>query len=90
MSDPVPSVRAVRADVPECVDTVIARAMAKRPQDRFGSMDALAAALESCLGEVDGARPRDQDEDDGRSSPRLGGSLPQQPPRCSPVRLGKP
>ena len=65
IEDPVPSVRAVRADVPECVDTVIARAMAKRPQDRFGSMDALAAALESCLGEVDGARPRDQDEDTG-------------------------
>ncbi len=65
IDDPVPSVRAVRADVPECVDTVIARAMAKRPQDRFGSMDALAAALESCLGEVDGARPRDQDEDTG-------------------------
>ncbi|MGH3011284.1 MAG: protein kinase domain-containing protein [Gaiellaceae bacterium] len=65
IDDPVPSVQALRGDVPECPDAVIARAMAKRPQDRFGSMDALAAALESCLAKVDGARQREPDEDTG-------------------------
>jgi tRNA A-37 threonylcarbamoyl transferase component Bud32 len=65
IDDPVPSVRALRAEVPARVDKVIAQAMAKRPQDRFGSMDSLAAALESCLAEVDGARQRELDEDTG-------------------------
>ena len=65
IDDPVPSVRAVRPEAPACVDAVVGRAMSKRPEDRFGSMDALAAALESCLAEVGGARPREQDEDTG-------------------------
>jgi tRNA A-37 threonylcarbamoyl transferase component Bud32 len=65
IDDPVPSVRAQRPEVPARVDKVIAQAMAKRPQDRFGSMDSLAAALELCLAEVDGARQRERDEDTG-------------------------
>jgi tRNA A-37 threonylcarbamoyl transferase component Bud32 len=65
IDDPVPSVRALRPEVPARVDKVIAQAMAKRPQDRFGSMDSLAAALELCLAEVDGARQRELDEDTG-------------------------
>jgi eukaryotic-like serine/threonine-protein kinase len=51
--DPVPSVRARRPDVPARVDAVLTRAMAKRPADRYPSMAALAAALESCLAGVD-------------------------------------
>jgi serine/threonine-protein kinase len=51
--DPVPSVRARRPDVPARVDAVLTRAMAKRPADRYPSMAALAAALESCLTGVD-------------------------------------
>jgi eukaryotic-like serine/threonine-protein kinase len=65
IDDPVPSVRAVRPEAPACVDAVVSRAMAKRPEDRFGSMSALAAALESCLAEVGGVGPREQDEDTG-------------------------
>jgi len=57
VNDPVPSVRAARADVPERVDAVVARALAKRPVDRYPSTDALAAELEACLGEV--GRPAD-------------------------------
>ena len=52
VNDPVPSVRAARADVPARVDAVVARALAKRPVDRYPSTDALAAELEACLGEV--------------------------------------
>jgi eukaryotic-like serine/threonine-protein kinase len=65
IEDPVPSVRAVRSEAPACIDAVVGRAMAKRPQDRFRSMSALAGALESCLAEVGGARQREQDEDTG-------------------------
>jgi eukaryotic-like serine/threonine-protein kinase len=49
--DPVPSVRAKRPDVSPRIDGVVRRAMAKRPEDRFPSTDALVAALEACLAE---------------------------------------
>jgi serine/threonine-protein kinase len=45
--DPVPSVRAKRADVPEAVDLVIQRALAKQPDDRFASAAEMRAALEA-------------------------------------------
>ncbi len=75
--EPVPSVRAVRPEVPERVDAVVGRAMAKRPQDRFGSMDTLGAALESCEAEALEARARRRDQDTGVISPR---SAPVEPP----------
>ena len=43
---PVPDVRDLRPDVPEGVAAAIARAMAKRPDERFASAPAFAAALE--------------------------------------------
>jgi len=49
VQDPVPSVRERRPDVPPRVDAIVARAMAKRPQDRFPSMEALMAAIEGAL-----------------------------------------
>jgi eukaryotic-like serine/threonine-protein kinase len=66
--DPVPSVRALRPDVPERVDAVIARAMSKRPEDRFDSMGELAVALESCR-ESEGVREERPDEDTGVLGP---------------------
>jgi predicted Ser/Thr protein kinase len=49
LHEPVPSVRARRRDVPSRLDAAIRRAMAKDPEERFGSMDELIAELEACL-----------------------------------------
>jgi len=45
LTAPPPSVRAVRPELPEWVDRVVAKALAKRPDDRWPSMTALAEAL---------------------------------------------
>ncbi len=70
--DPVPSVRARRPDVPPRVDAVVARAMAKRPEDRFASMEAMTAALESCLAEEAEAGGTVKEGDTGIRPPRRG------------------
>jgi serine/threonine-protein kinase len=44
--DPVPSARASRPDVPEHLDAVVQRALAKRPDDRFQSAAEMVDALE--------------------------------------------
>jgi eukaryotic-like serine/threonine-protein kinase len=44
-TDPVPSVRGVRPNVPESVDQAIRKALAPIPADRFASASQLAAAL---------------------------------------------
>jgi serine/threonine protein kinase/tetratricopeptide (TPR) repeat protein len=43
--DPVPAVRRLRPTVPAGVDEAIAKALAKVPADRFGSVEAFAEAL---------------------------------------------
>jgi hypothetical protein len=51
--DPVPRVTDVRPEISPRVDALIQRAMAKRPEDRFPSTDAMIGAIEACLaGEV--------------------------------------
>jgi serine/threonine-protein kinase len=50
-----PSVRDKRSDVPPRVDGAVRRAMAKRPEDRFPTMDAFCAELEACLAELQAA-----------------------------------
>ena len=59
MRDPVPSVRERRPDVSPPVDELIQRAMAKRPEDRFPTTEALVAALEAAIAEGRGAKPSD-------------------------------
>jgi eukaryotic-like serine/threonine-protein kinase len=49
VQDPVPRVRDRRADVSPRLDAIVARAMAKRRQDRFSSTEAMMAALEAAL-----------------------------------------
>ena len=56
VNDPVPSVRERRPEVPARLDSVVACAMAKSPEDRFPSMQAMVSALEACLAEAPGYR----------------------------------
>ena len=50
---PIPSLRAGRDDVPEGLDAVFQRMLAKRPEDRQQSMTELLVELESCCSERD-------------------------------------
>lgn len=43
--DPPPSVRATRQEIPSEIDAILARAMAKIPEDRFSSTEELGLAL---------------------------------------------
>ena len=70
VNDPVPSVRERRPEVPARLDSVVACAMAKSPEDRFPSMQAMVTALEACLAELpDTERVRDLQEDTGVMAP---------------------
>jgi serine/threonine protein kinase len=58
VADPIPSARDEVPDVPEELDAIIAKAMAKRPEDRFGSAGELTAALGQALQALDTAERR--------------------------------
>jgi len=45
MRSPVPSVRRLNPAVPEAVDQVIAKALAKSAEGRFGTMEEFVGAL---------------------------------------------
>ena len=49
LQDPVPSLAGLRRDLPAAVDRVIARAMAKSPDERYGRCAEFAAALREVL-----------------------------------------
>jgi serine/threonine-protein kinase len=70
VNDPVPSVRERRPEVSVRLDSVVACAMAKNPEDRFPSMQAMVTALEACLAELpDTGHLREQQEDTGVMAP---------------------
>jgi basic membrane protein A len=46
LQEPIPSVRRVIPDLPEQVETVIFKVLAKKPEDRYADMAAFAEALE--------------------------------------------
>ena len=86
VNEPLPSVLDRRPDVPPRVAMAVERAMAKSPDDRFGSMNAFVDELQACLAEVDPAgdqatmiqrRPSAQKRArrPGRRKRRLGGVL---------------
>ena len=55
LRDPPPDLSSVRSDLPPTLAVALAKAMAKRPEDRFASAGALAAALRN--GEATRAAP---------------------------------
>jgi serine/threonine-protein kinase len=77
LNDPVPSVRAVRPEISPRVDAVVRRAMAKRPEDRYPTTDALIGALEACILE----ERQKQAADDGQTE------IFQRPTSQAPARL---
>jgi serine/threonine-protein kinase len=54
---PHPPLRAYRPDLPECVDRIIDRALAKAPEARFDSGAQMAAALEDCKTRIPSGSP---------------------------------
>ncbi|MBI1256649.1 MAG: protein kinase [Chloroflexi bacterium] len=50
INEPMPSARALRADLPMSAERVIAKATAKRPEDRYPSASDLADAFAAALG----------------------------------------
>jgi serine/threonine-protein kinase len=53
VNEPAPSVLELRPDCPPRVGLAVERAMAKRPERRFGSMNEFCAELQACLYELD-------------------------------------
>jgi eukaryotic-like serine/threonine-protein kinase len=53
VNEPPPSVLERRPECPPRVALAVERAMSKRPEERFGSMEELAAELDDCLADLD-------------------------------------
>src|ERR671922_2796213 len=70
LRDPVPRVREKRPDVSARVDDLVGRAMAKRPEERFASTEALVGALEACLMEEVSAQAGDTQQFVAPARPR--------------------
>jgi eukaryotic-like serine/threonine-protein kinase len=52
-TEPHASVRLVRPELPECIDPIIARALAKSADDRYAHCGEFASALRACAGPAD-------------------------------------
>jgi serine/threonine protein kinase/CheY-like chemotaxis protein len=51
---PVPSLRAIRAEIPEELDRCFARMVAKKPEDRYQSMEEVVASLQAIQASLQG------------------------------------
>jgi serine/threonine-protein kinase len=97
LRDPVPSVHERRPGVPDRVDEIVAKAMAKRPQDRFPSTKAMMVAIEAALAddagpsagsnEATGVLSRVEPPSPGRSAARSRPRPRQRRRRVSPLLL---
>jgi serine/threonine-protein kinase len=50
--DPIPSVRTRRPETPQRVDDLVRTAMAKRPEERFPTLEEMIGEIDACLAEV--------------------------------------
>lgn len=55
ITNPPPSPREIRADLPEAVAKVVLKALEKQPENRFQSASEMVTALQSALGEIPAA-----------------------------------
>lgn len=55
LSAPIPHIRSVRPGIPEAIDEVIRKALAKDPSERFDSASSFATALRAAAGITDGS-----------------------------------
>src|SRR4051794_17478252 len=79
IQEPVPSVREARPDVSPRLDAIVSRAMAKRPEDRFPTTEAMMAALEAARAGTDGGlapAPVSTPDDGATESIPVPGPLP--------------
>ncbi len=56
-TEPHASVRLVRPELPECIDPILTRTLAKSADDRYAHCGELASALRACAGPQDAAQP---------------------------------
>jgi hypothetical protein len=54
---PHPRLRSIRPDLPACVESIIDRALAKNPDERYDSGGQMAAALEDCRSRIPSGLP---------------------------------
>jgi len=52
INEPAPRISSLRPDVPARLDAAVARALAKRPEERFPTMRAFGRELEACLDDL--------------------------------------
>lgn len=83
LRDPLPSVRERRPEVSPRVDAIVGRSLAKRPRDRFPSMESMTAALEASLAEERATSRGAAGEDTGVIPAPLAVERPARSPRST-------